>query len=52
MNIVSKVINRLELEKCKIEQYRVGKKIRCNIGRGIRKVGNVLSQSESILLSR
>lgn len=26
MNIVSKVINRLELEKCKIEQYRVGKK--------------------------
>ena len=25
MNIVSKVINRLELEKCKIEQYRVGK---------------------------
>lgn len=27
MNIVSKVINRLELEKCKIEQYRVGKKV-------------------------
>lgn len=26
MNIVSKVINRLELEKCKIEHYRVGKK--------------------------
>ena len=26
MNIVSKVINRLEFEKCKIEQYRVGKK--------------------------
>ena len=26
MNLVSKVINRLELEKCKIEQYRVGKK--------------------------
>lgn len=26
MNIVSKVINRLELEKCKIELYRVGKK--------------------------
>lgn len=27
MNIISKVINRLELEKCKIEQYRVGKKV-------------------------
>ena len=26
MNIVSKVINRLEFEKCKIEQYKVGKK--------------------------
>ena len=27
MNIVSKVINRLEFEKCKIEQYKVGKNL-------------------------
>lgn len=31
MNIVSKVINRLELEKCKIEQYRVGKKFNATL---------------------
>lgn len=38
MNIVSKVINRLELEKCKIEQYRVGKKFNATLEEAYEKL--------------
>lgn len=46
MNIVSKVINRLELEKCKIEQYRVGKKFDATLEEAYEKLEMQRSDNE------